>query len=67
VWIVHDIDDAAHRLGPLDLLALGAKQQRLATALADGDEEMSGEASVGVELRLDAGRLQHALDGDGGG
>jgi hypothetical protein len=67
VGVVGGIEHAPHRLGLLDLLALGAKEMGLSAALADGDEVMAGLLTLPVILWLDHQILEQALGGNAGG
>ena len=66
VRIVRGIDDAADRLGLLDLLALDPQKLRQPAAFADGDEIEPGRRAVRIQFRLDDKVLQNALGGDAG-
>ncbi len=66
VGVVGGIDDAADRLGLLDLLALDAQQLRQPPALPDGDEIEPGRRTFRIQFRLDDKVLQNALRGDAG-
>ncbi len=66
VGVVLGVHDAAHRMGPLDRLALGQQPQPLTAALADGHEVVPGRNALPVPLDLDHRRLQHSLGLDGG-
>lgn len=64
--IVDLVDDAADRLGLLDLLAFHAKELRQPAALACADEVEAGFRPLTVKLRLNHKVLQDALGGDAG-
>ena len=65
--VVRGVENAAHRLGLLDLLALGAKQMRKPPAFADGDKVIARLLVLAIAFRLDHKILQQALGGDARG
>lgn len=65
--VVGGVEQAANGLGLRQPLALGQNAQGQPPSFADGDEIAAGFHAVVVAFGLDHGRLQHALDGDGGG
>src|SRR5580698_6861709 len=65
--VVFGVEDAAHRVGLLNLLALGAKQKRQSPSFTNIDEVIAGRLAVAVSLMVDHEILQQALGGKAGG
>lgn len=61
--IVGGVDDAADRLGFLDLLSFHAQELSQPPALADGHDIEPGCRTFSIQLRLDNQILQNALGG----
>ena len=67
VRVIRRVDDAAHRLGLPDLLALHAEKLGKPAAFAHRHEIAVGGLSRCIKLGLHHKVLQHTLDGDAGG
>ena len=62
--VVRGVDNAADRLGLLDLLALDAQKLRQPAAFSDADQIEAGWLPLRVRFRLHHKVLQHPLGGD---